>query len=354
MTRNDRDEQKAARRRQQQTGEPYQDALSYIRSAWQRLDHDLRYVLSDDVQAYMRGEGWRGLPLDQVEDMRAWLANRTPTYECEWCGEDGDARTEDTSMQLVVAAYDPDLSPVTGQIASKRHHARCQPSKLVQAQPVDIPRGPRAVALPASARPEVEAEIAISVQPVWVPEVLDFEPKDPDDPHSGTEPALLVTVAVTDDRGQGEGSWLTELELSVWRPARFNDLMANAQAGPGWSVRVVEGYPSSLAPQWVAVRMTPPEEGREPHHLYVGALDAPEAWSQALRGRERLLLLAGPLQMGGAAPEIPEKVDPDQLAELLEEDAVLAAYVPLELDVQDHTPAPEQRTFWSTANGLMG
>ncbi|MGP4104560.1 hypothetical protein [Nonomuraea sp. KM90] len=107
----ERDLQRPARLRQQQADEPHQDALAYIRDAWQRLDRDLRYVLSDDVQAHQRGDGWRGATLDQVEDLRAWLANRTPTFECEWCAEDSDDRAEVTSLQLLVAAYGPDLIP---------------------------------------------------------------------------------------------------------------------------------------------------------------------------------------------------------------------------------------------------
>jgi hypothetical protein len=337
----DRDLQRAARRRQNATGEDYQDALNTTRTAWQRLDNELRYVLSDDVKAFMRGEGWRGVTLDDVEDMRTWLANRKPTYECDWCGDDGDARREDTTFQIIATAYDPDLNPVTAQLGSRRYHARCKPSKVVWAHQVDIPQGPRVVALPASARPEVEAEITLSVQPVVVPGMFDFELENLDDSEA-TEPALLISAAVTDDRGQDAGSWLTELELAVWRPAGFDELMANAEAEPGWSVRVVDGYSSSLVPQWLAVRMAEVEEGREPHHLYLGGLDLPGEWLQAVRGQERLLLIVGPLQTYGAAPEIPEKVTPEQLVELLEEGVLLAAHVPVEVDVQGRAPEPEQ------------
>lgn len=324
----ERDLQRAARRRQNHTQEPYQEALAAIRAAWARLDDDLKYVLSDDVQAFMRGEGWRGVTLDDVEDLRSWLANRNPVYLCEWCSEDGDARREDTSLHLIVSAYDPDLSPVTGMIASKRYHARCQPSKLVSITRVDIPRGPRLAALPSHVLPEVEAEIAIRVQPVIVPAPFDFELEDLDDPQV-TEPALLITAEVTDDRGQGAGPWLTELEHAVWRPAGFDELMATAHTEPGWSVRVVDGHPSGVSPQWVAIRMSDPEEGSEPNHLYLGGVDLPGEWSQAVRGQEKLLLLAGPLQIAGEAPEIPLKVDAAELVELLEEGVVLAAYAPV-------------------------
>lgn len=340
MTRHDRPEQKAARRRQRATGETYQAALASIREAWQRLDHELRYVLSDDVEAFMGGQGWRGVSLGQVEDMRSWLANREPAYECDSCGGDGDARREDTTLQLIVAAYDPDLSPVTAMLGSRRYHARCQPSKVVWAHQVDIPQGPRVVALPSSARPEIEAEITLTVQPVVVPGLFDFELEELDDPQV-TEPALLITAAVTDDRGQGAGPWLTELELAVWRPAGFDALLANAQAEPGWSVRVVQSDSSDLTPPWVAVRMSDPEEGREPHHLYLGGLDLPEAWLQAVRGQDQLLLLVGPLQSNGAAPQIPEKVEAGQLVQCLEEGVLLAAYTPVELNVRRVVSEPE-------------
>ncbi|MEV4806841.1 hypothetical protein AB0K18_43175 [Nonomuraea sp. NPDC049421] len=337
----DRDLQRVARRRQNATGEDYQVALNTTRAAWQRLDNQLRYTLSDDVTAFMRGEGWRGITLDDVEDMRTWLAHRKPTYECDWCDGDGDVRREDTSLQLIVAAYDPDLSPVTAMLGSRRYHARCRPSKVTWADKVDIPRGPRAAALPASARPEIEAEIAVTAQAVWVPALLDFEPQDA--PYAASEPALLISVEVADDRGQGAGPWLTELELALWRPSGFDEIMANKTAESGWSVRVVDGYPSSAAPQWVAVRMSAPEDGAMPDHLYLGALDIQEEWRMALDGRKRLLVVVGPLQVGGAAPEIPGQPDADQLAELLEEGVLLAAYMPVELDARGGTPEPESR-----------
>ncbi|MGW5688990.1 hypothetical protein [Nonomuraea sp. NPDC003754] len=355
MTRNDRDGQKAARRRQQQTGEPYQDALAYIREAWQRLDRDLHYVLSGDVEAFMRGVGWRGTSLDEVEDMRAWFGNLKPTY-----GAAGAAKT------ATPAATTPrcNSSPPPTTRTCTRSPGSSAPGATTPVSAVQghmgaaggRPAGPRVVTLEASARPEIEAEITRSAQPVVVPGLFDFELEDLDDPEA-TEPALLISAVVTDDRGQGAGPWLTELELAVWRPAGFDLPLASAQAEPGWSVRVVDGYYSStLAPQWVAVRMSDPEEGHEPHHLYLGAIDIPEAWREAVRAHERLLLLVEPLQSGGTVPEIAEKIDPAQLVELFEEGALLAAYVPVELDEREATAGHDDsapRTFLSTPDGLM-
>ncbi|HEX4815834.1 MAG TPA: hypothetical protein VFV66_24070 [Nonomuraea sp.] len=73
-----------------------------------------------------------------------------------------------------------------------------------------------------------------------------------------------------------------------------------------------------------------------------------------MRGQERLLLLVGSLQTGGTAPEILENIHPRQLVELFEEGALLAAYVPVELDAQGRTSDPEPQTFWSTPSGVMG
>ncbi|NBE98115.1 hypothetical protein FE391_33645 [Nonomuraea sp. KC401] len=256
------------------------------------------------MKAFMRGEGWRGVTLDNVEDMRSWLANRKPTYECDWCGDDCDARREDTSLQIIATAYDSDLSPVTRMISSKRQHARCVPSKMNWVRQIDIPRGPVAAGLPSSVRPDMVGEFAVTVQPVMLPAEMDF---DKDSPEATAKAALLVTAAVIEDHGQGAVAWLNELELTVWREAGFDELFAVAEVAPGWSVRLVRNYPSSLTPEWVAVRMTEPEEGETPLHLYLGGVDIPEEWAEAARGRDTVMLLVGPISAGGDVQEVPER-----------------------------------------------
>ncbi|MFI6603732.1 hypothetical protein ACIBHX_46515 [Nonomuraea sp. NPDC050536] len=353
MSNNDRDLQRAARRRQRHTDEPYQVALAAIREDWRRLDSELRYVLSDEVQAFMRGQGWRGVSLDDVEDMRSWLANRTPTYVCEWCGDDGDARQEQTTLQIIATGYDPDLSPLTRMVGSKRNHARCAPSQLSWIYPIDLPRDPVGIRVPASARPEMEGEFAITAHPVLLP-------AEPDAERPATrEPALLIRIEVTQDHGQGAAAWLAELEMQLWEPDGFDDPMEATEVAEGWSVRIVRGWPSTLAPQWLAVRTSEPQDGQQPDHLYLGALDVPDAWVEAVRGRQQLLLLIGPRPMYGAAPVIDEQVSDDQLAEFMEEGVLLAGYVPLELDERDGQPGAGRddggpQSFWSTPSGLFG
>ncbi|MGW4639633.1 hypothetical protein ACWEN6_13950 [Sphaerisporangium sp. NPDC004334] len=327
---NDRDLQRAARRRQAQTGESYQDALAALRADWQRFGQ-LRYVLSDDVTRFFRGVGWRGISVDNMRDHRSVLANWAPVYECGTCGDDGDVRAEDTSLQLHVASYDPDLSPVTALLASERHHARCAPSRVVWAVQIDIPHGPNKMALPASARPEVEAELAITARPV----MLRYH-----DPELPPAPAFLVSAEVTEDHGVGAGPWLSELALALWMPAGFEDvmvfefdeLMITASADPGWSVRVVQGYPSALTPQWAAVRMTEPTEGEEPHHLFLGPVDVPAEWAAAAAGRDEILLLVGPDRGDLEVPKVPTHPTDDELRDLVEAGVLSGAFVPFTLD----------------------
>jgi hypothetical protein len=66
-----------------------------------------------------------------------------PDYECDWCGEPGDARQADSSIGLTVTAWDPDLSPATRHILTRKYHAGCQPSSVTWVHRADIPSGPQ-------------------------------------------------------------------------------------------------------------------------------------------------------------------------------------------------------------------
>lgn len=82
-----------ARRLAARTGMPYTAALrQVVRSAepWQPQHW---WVLTDDVRDWLSGESWRGIG---YHDLYAWLDNEvSPTFECDWCGEPGDAREND-------------------------------------------------------------------------------------------------------------------------------------------------------------------------------------------------------------------------------------------------------------------
>ncbi|MEU1883485.1 hypothetical protein ABZ470_39780 [Streptosporangium sp. NPDC020072] len=353
MSRNDRAEQNAARRRAERTGEPYQDALAAVRAERHLLETERRYVLTEDVRGWLNGKGWRGVTFGDIEPW-SWLATLKPRYECDWCGDDGDARTQDTTLQCVVTAFDPDLSPMTGLLSARRYHAACQPSKVDWVRNIDIPRGPVGIGLPSSVRPDVHGEFALTVRPVMMPIEDEERP----------EPALLISAAVTEDHGQGEVPWLSELEVNAWWPAGFGahdrpdfeGLYVLRAVAEDWSVRAVRGYPSSTCPEWAAIRMSPPEDGQRPDHLWLGGLDFPQEWIDAARGRDTITLLAGPIPIAGEVPEIPEKPERDLLAQLLEDGALLTAAAPFELDEQAGESAPEgePRRFWSTDHGLMG
>jgi hypothetical protein len=295
MPKDERALTRAVRERMEHTGETYAAARDAILA--ERGSGTRRYVLAPDVEAYMRGEIW-----------------------CRTCYEHGDARAEDTSLQLVVAAYDPDLSPTTMMISSQRHHAPCAPSKISWARNVDVPRGPYGVSLPAEAKPEVEGEYAVTVRP----HLIVFDPSEP------PEPALLIHVEVTEDHGEGAGPWLSQLEVSVLRPAGFADISA-VESIEGWSVRAVDGH-SSMSPQWIAVRVEEVTEGRLPDHLYLGALELPQPWLEASADRGELLVLVGPCAINGEVPTIPDRIAPYEIDELLESGALLAGYVPFVLD----------------------
>ncbi|WP_380708552.1 hypothetical protein [Sphaerisporangium corydalis] len=335
MPHDDRDLTRAARRRMRRTGEGYEAALAAIRDGRRRLAR-LRYVLTADVRRLMRGEGRCRVALgtgdarggdrhaatvDDGEGVGCWLAGLPPVYRCRVCGGAGDARAEDTGLRLAVAPDDPDLSPGVATITTLRHHARCAPSEVIRSDAAGVPRGPFGVSLPADAAPESTGEFAVVAQPVTVPAGLGLM--------AGAEPALLVTAEVTEHLGAGPTAWLWQFELSVWRPAGFREPSFAERAGPGWSVRVVPGRPGGAVPGWVAVRRSEPAAGRAPDHLYLGAVDVPGGWAEAVRGRDALLLLAGPIATHGDAPRIPSRVGPDRLAELLGDGTLLAAYAPL-------------------------
>ncbi|RJL21052.1 hypothetical protein [Bailinhaonella thermotolerans] len=311
-------------------GLTYQRAEAQLRARRADPEHDRvrRYVLSGEVAAILAGEGLRGVA--QVEPADAWLARRTPRYECDVCHREGDARIEDTTLGLVMAAYDPDISPVTGMISSRRQHAACGGCWVHWAYNVEIPQGPTFLSLPAIAEPDLAAELSVEVHPILLP-----------DGEGEQQPALMTTVQVTKDAGAGAAAWLSQLELML-REAGFGTLDDPGEA-EGWSVRVVEHYPASYTAQWVAVRATPARDGVAPDHVYLGAWSPSWEWLAAVGRSRHILLIVGPVSVAGEVPDPPDPGNVEALWELDEEGALLAAQVPFELDdMSDRVPRPER------------
>jgi|SRR5450759_4076466 len=99
---------KRARDLARRTGMKYTAALRHVTTTAGPREPRYRWVLTDEVRAFFAGATRHGA---YFEDLYDWLDRLSPEYECDWCAEPGDARTRDSSIQLAVTAYDPDLSP---------------------------------------------------------------------------------------------------------------------------------------------------------------------------------------------------------------------------------------------------
>ncbi|MGV9384640.1 hypothetical protein ACWDRB_53110 [Nonomuraea sp. NPDC003707] len=320
MPHDNRDLGREVRNRVKRTGEKYQEALTAIRDG-------RRYIFAADVDRFLAGEGRRGIPHEEAEDKEFLLASmRNGVSECYTCGDPGDASAEDITVQIVVTSYDPDLSPATKLLELRRNHARCAPSKLLWVNQRDISRAPAHTTMCLRDQSLSEGTFAITPRPVMLPPDFGL------DPQGAPEPVLFITVEVTEDRGRGAAPWLSELERVFWLPAGFGERLTEATVQPGWSVRLVQGYQSSLVPNWVAIRVAEPfEEDEPPGHLYLGALDLPTDWAEALPAagtRGRILVLVGPRALNREVPLVSAEFEPGQLGELLEDGAFLGAYLP--------------------------
>ncbi|MEU9837181.1 hypothetical protein AB0D67_37070 [Streptosporangium sp. NPDC048047] len=333
MPHHNRDLGRQVRDRIKRTGERYQEALAVIRDG-------RRFIFADDVERFLAGEGRRGVSHDEVVDKELVLAgirDRT-VYACHTCGDSGDARTEDITIQLVVTRYDPDLSPATELLELRYNHARCAPSALIRVNRRDVSHAPAHTTMCLGDESGVEGRFAITPRPVMVPPgVLD--------PRSAPEPALMITVEVTDDHGRGATTWLSKLERSLWLPAGFGEHFTEAAVRPGWSVRLVQGDLNGLVPNWVAVRVAEPSaEDEPPGHLFLGALDIPVAWSEALSAtgvRDRILVLVGPRAPECEVPLVPVEPEPGLLGGPLKDGAFLGAYLPF---IHDRTGSGREET----------
>ncbi|MFI6744236.1 hypothetical protein ACIBI9_66240 [Nonomuraea sp. NPDC050451] len=320
MPHDNRDLGREVRDRIKRTGEKYQEALTAIRDG-------RRFIFADDVERFLAGEGRRGIPHEEAEDKEFLLAGmHNRVSECHTCGNPGDAGAEDITVQLVVASYDPDLSPATKLLELRRNHARCAPSKLLWVNQRDLSYAPAHTAMCLRDQSLLEGTFAIAPRPVMLPPDLGL------DPHGAPEPALLIAIEVTEDRGRGAARWLSELERVFWLPAGFGERFTEAAVKPGWSLRLVRGHQNSLAPNWIAIRVAEPfKEDEPPGHLYLGPLDISAAWAEALPAagtRGSILTLIGPRALNTEVPPIPTELERGQLEELLEDGMFLGGYLP--------------------------
>ncbi len=280
------------------TGMPYTVALRQVTQNTEHRDPQHRWILTEELRAWFRGDGWRGVGYPNLYD---WLDTQVrPTYECDWCGEPGDARTVDSSISLLITAYDPDLSPATGHVGTRKYHATCKPSSIEWLQRADIPTGPQIIALPAHAKPEMEGEFELTAR------ALLTTGHDDEDGH-WNQAVLLVTARVIEDHGQGVRPWLSELELSL-RAAGFGHPDSVLSTGEtDWALRIVTDHPSSLAPQWIALRTSRPETGT-PDHLLLCALDLPAEWVAAARRDGHVAVVHGPCTAHWDIADVPGEV----------------------------------------------
>lgn len=305
----------AARDLRDRTGIPYAAALRHVTRAEDPWQPRHRWIITDDLRDWIDGRTWRGVG---YPDLRAWLDEVSPFFDCDWCDEPGDAREEDCFLELLITAYDPDVQPGTVHVGTKKLHARCKPLK--DASPMfgragaeetsiawltraDISSGPQRIGLPASAKPEVSGELDLDARALPAPGW--WYGHD----HTG-QAMLLVTARVAEDHGQGAQPWLTELRLHLNSEGLGHpDTMEGGECG--WALRIC----ASRRP-WIAIRTGQDENGAL-EHLLLQELDLPDGWAETARRDGQVTVAIGPCTAhwdDGSAPGLP----PD-LAEEMEE-----------------------------------
>lgn len=307
---------RAARDLVSRTGMKYTAALATITRTVPPRAPRARWQLMDEVRDYFHGRGWHGVWYVGLYD---WLDRLATRFDCRACGEPVNAEVEDASVELVVAAYDPDLSPRTTQVTTRTYHAACRASGVNWLTP-PVPRGPYRFLLPANNRPTVEGEFETTLWPL-----VRTGAKEP--------AAVLVVIAnVTDDHGEGPGSWLEEL-ASWLRDEGLDEpflVEKEEEFGPqDWALRITPEDPGARTPGWLALRTSPPTTGQRPTYFALTTRALAPEWIAAARARGRVLLYTGPLPQSGKAPILPETITSEDLDELVEDALLLAGWVPL-------------------------
>ncbi|MBN9747795.1 hypothetical protein DMP23_43050 [Amycolatopsis sp. A1MSW2902] len=286
------------------TGMARSAALRHVLRAAERWQPRHRWALTDDVRAWLSGESWRGIGYG---DLYAWLDNEvSPDFVCDRCGEPGNARDTDCSISLIVTAYDPDLSPATRHLATKKYHAACRPSSIAWQAPPTVSSVPQPLYLPSSQKPSMAGEFALEPRAL-----LDTDPDD-DTRHA----MLLLTAHVVRDHGQGSFAWLTELELylSGEGVGRVHDLEDETD----WTLRIAAEHATEDRPPWIAIRTARDAADGTPDHLLLCQLDLPEGWAETARRDGCVDLVVGPCTRHWDHAPVPEDTV-DEIAELLNE-----------------------------------
>lgn len=278
----------AARELAGRTGMKYTAALRHLARDTQRQPVH-RWILTDELRAWFAGNGWRNAYYGDLYD---WVDGLDPSYDCDWCGEPGDARKIASSIKIVTTAYDPDLSPTTVHLATYKYHAACKPSTITFAHQIDIPALPQRIELPASASPDIAGEFELEAQPILTGDLAEETP----------QPLLLVTARVIDDQGEGAAPWLNELRLNLSSQGLGNP-GREIDEPDGWSVRIATDYPSTLSSEWIAVR-TPHSTPGDPHHLLLAAMDLPPDWVAAARSTGQVAVVLGPCSAHWSDPQV--------------------------------------------------
>lgn len=274
-----------------------------------------RWVLTAEVEALLDGQGLRGL---EYPDLWTWLyEQRSPTSDCDWCGEPVDARVQDASIHLVMTAWDPDLCPMTQMLSSTMFHAGCRPSRVSWARRVDLDSSPTSFALAIDGHEDEPGEFLLTVRPLVL-----WDDDDAEDPDGGRA-ALLLVGRVT--RGEPVRAWQDALGMHL-RGLGFTTV-DGIDGSDGWAVRaVVDGERP-----WVAIRQPVDEDGFRAH-FWLGHIDPPSPrWVQLARRSHEVLLIAGPDRLpddedGAATPAgLDDQVNAvvEQLDDMLEDGTLL-------------------------------
>ncbi|MEU6261717.1 hypothetical protein [Saccharopolyspora shandongensis] len=110
------------------TGMKHIDALAYVVMTRNSPAIRHRWLISDDVRAWLNGETWRSCYYENLYNL---MNSLRPDFECDQCYEDANAAGEDCTVEFVVTKYAPDIRPRTENIAIRKYHARCKPTSAI-------------------------------------------------------------------------------------------------------------------------------------------------------------------------------------------------------------------------------
>ncbi|GAT68981.1 hypothetical protein PS9374_04646 [Planomonospora sphaerica] len=274
----------------------------------------IRYVVSAETAAFLAGEGMHGIGPSEPGSLNRHLTDLLPTYACGTCGAPGDAYADTTALHVLVAAYEPDLSPITEVLNLSRHHARCAPPQLRWKHVAYLTAGAQQVLVPAGRHHEPAAECTLTLHPLIL--------ANPFDTTGLAEPVLLIAASVLQDHGRGTPYWLNQMEHKWWRPDGFTDHPVRGFAAD-WTIRIEDGTRSQDS-QWIAVRYGTDHAG-DPVGLCAAALELPQPWLDLVRDRQELLVLVGPITVAGQADSLPPDLAPRQIAAMIADGSLIAA-----------------------------